>query len=76
MFRQDDSHNFIIEDQIHIEINSILDIADLFYNIFGLKYSPALSTRPKDFMGDTALWDKVKTKLKAVLDSRYGKDGY
>ena len=76
MFRQDDSHNFITEDQIHSEINSILDIADLFYSIFGLTYSPVLSTRPKDFMGDIALWDKAETELKSVLDARYGKDGY
>lgn len=76
MFRQDDSHNFISEDQIYSEINSILDIADLFYNIFGLTYSPVLSTRPKDFMGDIALWDKAETELKAILDSRYGKNGY
>lgn len=72
MFRQDDSHNFISEDQIYSEINSILDIADLFYNIFGLTYSPVLSTRPKDFMGDIALWDKAESELKAVLDERYG----
>ena len=76
MFRQDDSHNFITEDQIHSEINSILDIADLFYSIFGLTYSPVLSTRPKDFMGDIALWDKAESELKSVLDARYGKDGY
>ena len=76
MFRQDDSHNFITEDQIRSEINSILDIADLFYSIFGLTYSPVLSTRPKDFMGDIALWDKAEAELKSVLDARYGKDGY
>ena len=76
MFRQDDSHNFITEDQIHSEINSILDIADLFYSIFGLTYSPVLSTRPKDFMGDIALWDKAEAELKSVLDARFGKDGY
>lgn len=76
MFRQDDSHNFISEDQIYSEINSILDIADLFYNVFGLTYSPVLSTRPIDFMGDIELWNKAEKELKAVLDTRYGSDGY
>lgn len=76
MFRQDDSHNFITEDQIYSEINSILDIADLFYGIFGLKYSPVLSTRPKDFMGDIKLWDKAESELRSVLDARYGENGY
>ena len=75
MFRQDDSHNFITEEQISSEINSILDIADLFYEIFGLSYSPVLSTRPDDFMGEVELWDKAENELKAVLDKRYG-DGY
>lgn len=72
MFRQDDSHNFIAEDQIYSEINSILDIADRFYEIFGLTYSPVLSTRPNDYMGDISLWDKAEKELKEVLDARYG----
>lgn len=72
MFRQDDSHNFITEDQISSEINSILDIADLFYNIFGLKYTPVLSTRPEDFMGDIKLWDRAESELKEILTTRYG----
>lgn len=76
MFRQDDSHNFITEDQIYDEVNDILDIADLFYNIFGLTYRPELSTRPADFMGDVALWDKAEKALKQILDNRYGEDGY
>lgn len=76
MFRQDDSHNFITENQIFDEVNNILDIADLFYNIFGLKYRPMLSTRPADFMGEISLWDKAETELKQVLDNRYGKGNY
>lgn len=76
MFRQDDSHNFITENQIFDEVNSILDIADLFYGIFGLQYRPELSTRPADFMGDITLWDKAEAALKEILDTRYGQDGY
>ena len=76
MFRQDDSHNFITEDQIFDEVNSILDIADLFYGIFDLQYRPELSTRPADFMGDISLWDKAEAALKEILDARYGQDGY
>lgn len=76
MFRQDDSHNFLAENQIFEEINNILDIADLFYSIFGLSYRPVLSTRPADFMGDIALWDKAETELKQVLNNRYGPNGY
>ncbi|WP_081841796.1 threonine--tRNA ligase [Lachnoclostridium phytofermentans] len=76
MFRQDDSHNFITEDQIYDEVNAILDIADLFYGIFGLEYRPELSTRPEHFMGDIELWDKAEVELKEILDNRYGVNGY
>ena len=76
MFRQDDSHNFIREDQIFEEISNIFEIADLFYGVFGLKYRVALSTRPDDFMGDIALWDKAEAELTTILDGRYGKGNY
>lgn len=76
MFRQDDSHNFITENQIFDEVNAILDIADLFYGIFGLTYRPELSTRPENYMGDISLWDKAESELKQILDARYGEEGY
>jgi len=76
-FRQDDSHNFVTEEQISAEINDILDIADLLYDVFGLKVSPTLSTRPEDdFMGEIALWDQAEEQLKQVLDARYGAGSY
>ena len=76
MFRQDDSHNFIRPDQIESEIESIFEIADKFYHIFNLTYRCVLSTRPDDFMGDPALWDEAESKLSALLDKRFGKNGY
>lgn len=75
-FRQDDSHNFISEDQIYSEINEILNIADLFYGIFGLQYKPVLSTRPDDFMGDINLWNKAEAELKEILTNRYGEGNF
>ena len=75
-FHQDDSHNFVTEEQIPGEINDILDIADLLYDVFGLKVSPTLSTRPDDFMGEIALWDEAERQLKQVLDARYGAGSY
>lgn len=76
MFRQDDSHNLIREDQISEEVNNILDIADRFYGIFGLKFHVTLSTRPEDFMGDIALWNHAEDELKKILDTRYGAGSY
>jgi threonyl-tRNA synthetase len=75
-FRQDDSHNFVAEEQIASEINEILDIADLFYAIFGLEYRPVFSTRPKDFMGDIEVWDKAEKELKEILEKRYGEGNF
>ena len=71
MFSQDDSHNFITEDQIEQEYASIFEIVERFYSIFGLKYSFRLGTRPKDFMGEIKLWDKAEKTLKDLL----GKSG-
>ena len=76
MFRQDDSHNFITESQIGDEIKDILEIADKFYDVFGLTFKPTLSTRPDDYMGDIAVWNKAEDELKAVLDEMYGEGNY
>lgn len=76
MFRQDDSHNFVTEAQIADEIKDILKIADKFYGVFGLSFVPSLSTRPDDFMGDIAVWDRAEEQLKSVLNEMYGEGGY
>lgn len=82
-FCQDDSHNFVSEEQIGSEIREILQIVRDFYAIFGLQDNVHLylSTRPDDFMGDPATWEQAESELRSVLaDSqiKYGvkeKDG-
>ena len=76
MFRQDDSHNFITEEQIGEEIKDIIGIAKYLYGIFGLDFELTLSTRPDDYMGDISLWNKAEENLKEVLDELCGKDNY
>lgn len=76
MFRQDDSHNFITEDQIGSEIKDIIEIARYLYGIFGLDFELTLSTRPDDYMGDIELWNKAEANLRDVLDELCGKDQY
>lgn len=76
MFRQDDAHNFICEDQIGSEIKNIISIAKKLYGIFGLDFELTLSTRPDDYMGELALWDKAEANLREVLDEICGKDNY
>ena len=76
MFRQDDAHNFITEDQIGSEIKDVIEIAKGLYEVFGLDFELTLSTRPDDFMGDIELWNKAEANLKEVLDELCGKDQY
>ena len=75
-FHQDDAHIFLAEEQIEEEIADIMDIAKSIYATFGLTYTAELSTRPDDFMGDIALWDKAEASLKKILDNKFGEDGY
>lgn len=82
-FCQDDSHNFVSEEQIGSEIKAILQIVKDFYSIFGLLENVHLylSTRPDDFMGDISTWNQAEDELRSVLatsEIKYGikeKDG-
>ncbi len=76
MFRQDDSHNYVTEDQIGSEIKNILEIAKDLYSVFGLEYILTLSTRPDDFMGEIETWNKAESDLKAVLNEICGENNY
>ena len=76
MFRQDDSHNYITDNQIGSEIKSIVEIANKIYGIFGLEYRLTLSTRPEDFMGEIETWNRAEEDLKNVLEEICGKDNY
>ncbi|KKP30429.1 MAG: Threonine-tRNA ligase [Parcubacteria group bacterium GW2011_GWA2_31_28] len=75
-FRQDDSHNFVTEDQIEKEYENIFEIAKEFYAKFNLKFKYRLSTRPDKFMGDKATWDKAESSLKHILIKSVGKNGF
>ena len=76
MFRQDDAHNFITQDQIGSEIKDIIEIAKHLYGIFGLDFELTLSTRPDDFMGDIELWNEAEANLRNVLDELCGENQY
>ena len=76
LFRQDDAHILVTEEQIADEIMDILSIATELYDTFGLSYTAELSTRPDDYMGDINVWNKAEADLKAILDKVYGEGGY
>ena len=76
MFRQDDSHNYVREDQIGSEIKSILELTKKLYSVFGLEYVLTLSTRPDDYMGEIETWNKAEADLKKVMNETCGGDNY
>lgn len=76
MFRQDDSHNYVREDQIGSEIKSILELTKKLYSVFGLEYVLTLSTRPEDYMGELETWNKAEADLKKVMNEICGDDNY
>jgi threonyl-tRNA synthetase len=71
VFTQDDSHNFVTEDQVKDEIARIIAIVRDFYGVFGIDASVKLylSTRPEDFMGDIETWDRAEKELTEVLEA-------
>lgn len=75
-FRQDDSHNFVTEDQIAEEYGKIFDIAEKFYGIFDLKYKYRMGTRPEKLLGDVETWNKAELALKEILNKKAGKENY
>ncbi len=76
MFRQDDAHILVSEDQIADEIKDIMSIATEIYGTFGLTYRAELSTRPDDYMGDIETWNQAEADLKAILNDVYGEGNY
>ena len=74
-FQQDDAHIFCRPDQMESELSGFLKFLDEVYDVFGLEYQMALSTRPDDYMGEIELWDQAESALKNVLNSS-GREWY
>jgi threonyl-tRNA synthetase len=48
----------------------VLDLVDIVYRAFEMPYEVVLSTRPDDYMGELALWDRAEYELEGVLKAR------
>lgn len=66
---QDDAHLFVREDQIEEQIREVLGLVDAIYNTLGMDFEIKLSTRPEDFMGEVAVWDRAEAALARALES-------
>ncbi|PSR22148.1 MAG: threonine--tRNA ligase [Sulfobacillus acidophilus] len=69
-FHQDDAHLFVRPDQIREEMFGVLDLVDIVYRTFEMPYEVVLSTRPDDYMGELALWERAEQELEEVLRAR------
>jgi len=67
-FSQDDAHCFVREDQIASEVEALIRLVQRVYRDFGLEYTAKLSTRPGEFLGEIATWDRAEASLKQGLD--------
>jgi threonyl-tRNA synthetase len=67
-FSQDDAHCFVTQDQIGEEVERLIRLVQRVYGDFGLPFTAKLSTRPEEFLGEVATWDRAEAQLKAALD--------
>ena len=69
-FTQDDAHIFCTEGQIQSEAEAFIALTMKVYQELGFDdVELKLSTRPEDFMGEAALWDRAEAGLEAALNA-------
>jgi threonyl-tRNA synthetase len=64
---QDDAHIFCTEEQIQDEIAEVVAFGRYLYELFGLKASAELSTRPDNKLGTDEQWDMTEAALEEAL---------
>ena len=68
-FSQDDAHCFVTEEQIASEVEALLKLVQRVYGDLELTYEAKLSTRPAEFLGEVATWDRAEAALKQALEA-------
>lgn len=67
-FSQDDAHCFVMPEQIGEEVERLIRLVQRVYGDFGLSFTAKLSTRPEEFLGEIATWDRAEADLQAALE--------
>src|SRR3984893_15055147 len=67
-FSQDDADCFVMPEQIGEEVERLIRLVQRGYSDFGLSFTAKLSTRPEEFLGDVATWDRAEAQLNAALE--------
>ena len=70
-FTQDDAHIFCTDAQLQEEVTKLIDLTFDIYRDFGFEnVQVALSTRPKERVGDDRLWDTAEKALGDALSEK------
>jgi threonyl-tRNA synthetase len=67
-FVQDDAHIYVRPDQLGGELRSLFEMTRETYGWFGLQPRFTFATRPDDFLGDPAMWDRAEGLIREALE--------
>lgn len=68
-FTQDDSHIFMMPEQIQEEVQGLIEKFQYFYSLFGFKFTVELSTKPEDSMGSEEDWEAATLGLQNAIQA-------
>lgn len=69
-FTQDDAHIICMPEQLHKEIQDIIDFVIEVMGIFGFAYDMEISTRPEKSIGTDEDWERATSALIGALDGK------
>jgi threonyl-tRNA synthetase len=69
-FTQDDAHILCTPEQLHGEIQGIIDFVIEVMGIFGFTYEMEISTRPEKSIGTDADWERATSALVGALEGK------
>ena len=67
-FIQDDAHIYVRPDQLGDELKALFAMTRETYAWFGLEPRFTFATRPDDFLGDPAMWDRAEGLIREALE--------
>lgn len=69
-FTQDDAHILCTPEQLHGEIEGVIDFVIEVMDIFGFSYEMEISTRPEKSIGSDEDWERATKALMEVLQAK------
>jgi len=69
-FTQDDAHIFLRQEQLHEEIQNIINFVHDVMGLFGFDYEMEISTKPEKYIGSDEVWERAETILKETLEMK------